>query len=291
MNHIKKKHKEVFVQFEKRKEEKSKEEESIKKDSPVSLKQLTLKQSCDRVRSWDINDDRAQLVDRCIMEMIAVDSQPFSDIGFIQLISTLEPRYTLRSRQYMTSKILPEIHQNVAKSIKHILITGQFYSFTTDVWTADNGVASLLSFTAHWITESFERKCAVLNVLPLEESHTGEYLASKYTEMLSAWEIPIERVHLVLRDNAASVEKAMRDALLPSFGCFAHTLQLVVEEGVIAQRAVTDILTTCRKVVGHFKHSATAYNHFHEIQKRLGIATHKILRPDGIHRITCCSQF
>ena len=68
----------------------------------------------------------------------------------------------------------------------------------------------------------------------------------------------------------------MRDALLPSFGCFAHTLQLVVEEGVIAQRAVTDILTTCRKVVGHFKHSATAYNHFHEIQKRLGIATHRL---------------
>ena len=132
---------------------------------------------------------------------------------------------------------------------------------------------SLLSFTAHWITESFERKCAVLNVLPLEESHTGEYLASKYTEMLSAWEIPIERVHLVLRDNAASMEKAMRDALLPSFGCF---VQLVVEEGVIAQRAVTDILTTCRKAVGHFKHSATAYNHFHEIQKRLGIATHRL---------------
>ena len=89
----------------------------------------------------DINDDRAQLVHRRIMEMIAVDSQPFSvieDIGFIRLISTLEPRYTLPSRQYMTSKILPEIHQNVAKSIKHILITGQFYSFTTDVWTADN---------------------------------------------------------------------------------------------------------------------------------------------------------
>ena len=76
----------MFVQFEKRKEEKSKEEESIKKDSPALLKQLTLKQSCDRVRSWDINDDRAQLVHRRIMEMIAVDSQPFSvieDIGFI----------------------------------------------------------------------------------------------------------------------------------------------------------------------------------------------------------------
>lgn len=53
-------------------------------------------------------------------------------------------------------------------------------------------------------------------------------------------------MHLVLRENAASMEKAMRDASLPSFGCFAHSLQLVVEEGVTSQRAVIDILSICR---------------------------------------------
>ena len=74
------------------------------------------------------------------------------------------------------------------------LSTGQFYAFTTDIWNTDNAVASLLSFTAHWLTESFQQECAVLNVLSLEDSHTGLYLASKYKEMLSKWEIPRERV-------------------------------------------------------------------------------------------------
>ena len=76
-------------------------------------------------------------------------------------------------------------------------------------------------------------------------------------------------VHLVLQDNAADMEKAMHDASLPSFGC-------VVEEGVTSQRAVIDILSICSKSVGHFKHSTTAYSHFHEIQKLFEIPIHRL---------------
>ncbi len=61
------------------------------------------------------------------------------------------------------------------------------------------------------------------------------------TEMLASWNIPLDKVHLVLRDNAANILKAMRDSALPSFGCFAHSLQLVVHDGVFAQRAVLDL--------------------------------------------------
>ena len=46
--------------------------------------------------------------------------------------------------------------------------------------------------------------------------------------MLSNWQISKENVHLFLRDNAANMERAMKDAGVVSFGCFAHSLQLVV---------------------------------------------------------------
>ena len=38
--------------------------------------------------------------------------------------------------------------------------------------------------------------------------------------------------------------RAMKDARLPDLGCFAHTLQLVVHDEVLSQRAVIDILAT-----------------------------------------------
>ena len=70
--------------------------------------------------------------------------------------------------------------------------------------------------------------------------------------------------------------KAMREASLPSFGCFAHSLQLVVEDGVLSQRAVIDVLATCRKIVGHFKHSTVAYSRLCSIQERLDIPQHRL---------------
>jgi len=115
--------------------------------------------------------------------------------------------------------------------------------------------------------------------MPFEESHTGEYMAGKYLEMLAEWEIKHDQVHLVLRDNAANMAKAMRDASLPTLGCFAHTLQLVVHDGVLSQRVVMDTLAVCRKIVGHFKHSSTAYSRLNTIQQNLGLPQHR-LQPD-----------
>ena len=37
----------------------------------------------------------------------------------------------------------------------------------------------------------------------------------------------------------------MKDASLLSLGCFAHTLQLVVHDGVHSQRVVIDVVAIC----------------------------------------------
>ena len=101
-------------------------------------------------------------------------------------------------------------------------------------------------------------------------------MARKYLEMLAEWEIKHDRVHLVLRDNVANMAKAMRDASLTSLGCFAHTLQLVVHDGVLSQRVVMDTLAVCRKIVGHFKHSSTAYSRLNTIQQNLGLPQYRL---------------
>ena len=111
--------------------------------------------------------------------MIALDSQPFTivkDPGFTRLVRELEPRYSLPSKKYVTEKILPKVKAAVNKQLAGVC----FLSFTTDAWSSDDGGASLLSLMAHWLTDSFARKSAVLQVMPLEESHTGEYMAGKY---------------------------------------------------------------------------------------------------------------
>ena len=58
-----------------------------------------------------------------------------------------------------------------------------------------------------------------------------------------------DKVYLVLRDNAANMIKAMREASLPSLGCFDQSLELVVEDGVLSQPAVSDVLAICRTIL------------------------------------------
>lgn len=47
---------------------------------------------------------KAKGITRKLMEMIAIDDQPFSiveDVGFRRFVAKLEPRYTLPGRKYL----------------------------------------------------------------------------------------------------------------------------------------------------------------------------------------------
>ena len=269
VQHLRVKHAQLHIEFQQKVEVQN---AATSSSSPAPFSQIPLQESGDRVRVWDINDARAQRIHRRIGEMIALDCEPFSvvkDQGFKQLIRELEPRYTLPSRKYFTECIISGMFTELKAELKKEIDDVAHFSFTTDVWTTNVSNDSLLSLTAHWLTDSFTTKTAVLHTQLLEESHTGTYLAEKLTQMLASWEIPSDKVHLVLRDNGANMVKAMRDASLPAIGCVAHTLQLVVHDGVLSQRAVTGLLAACRKIVGHFKHSSLAYCRLKEIQQTL----------------------
>ena len=120
----------------------------------------------------------------------------------------------------------------------------------------------------------------MLNASRIDGSHTGAYIAQKIKEILESWFISTYRVHVILCDNGSNMVRAMKDANLPDLGCFAHTLQLIVHDGVLSQRAVIDILAICRKVVGHFKHSSLAYSRLCEIQKNLSLPQHRLKQDE-----------
>ena len=110
---------------------------------------------------------------------------------------------------------------------------------------------------------------------------TGNHIREKLTEMFDQWGIHDEdRIHLILRDNVTNIVKALTDASLPQFGCFAHTLQLVVHNGILSQKAVLNLLSASRKIVGHFNHSCKAYSCLRVIQQNLGLPQHRLIQDE-----------
>ena len=72
----------------------------------------------------------------------------------------------------------------------------------------------------------------------------------------------------------------MRDAVIPSYGCFAHRLQLVVNDGVLVQWSVSELLAICRCIVGHLKDLQVAYGKLKEIQRSLGLPEHQLKQDE-----------
>ncbi|KAJ8256066.1 hypothetical protein COCON_G00199300 [Conger conger] len=68
----------------------------------------------------------------------------------------------------------------------------------------------------------------------------------------------------------------MTDAGLPSLPCAAHTLQLVVHEGLLSQKSVADAVAVGRKIVGHFMHSDLAYSRLEDIQLQINQPTKRL---------------
>jgi len=86
--------------------------------------QLSLAQSWDRVKPFNIKSNEAKRIHYAIGRMMVKDMEPFQIVekeGFIDLMSTLEKRYTVPSRKYFGEHIIPEMHAQMEESLTKLL--------------------------------------------------------------------------------------------------------------------------------------------------------------------------
>ena len=180
----------------------------------------------------------------------------------------------------MSDVAVPEVKQRLVERVKTALQSSEtaFRSFTTDAWTSTGSQSSFMALTCHWVAPDWKRMSALPSLTPLLESHTGDYLSSKFLEMFEKWNIPVEKVHIVLRNNGANIIKALRVSEVSSQGCMAHTLQLVLKQSVLQHEEVKNLLKQGRAILGHFKHSPTATESLRKLQKRIGAPEHNLLQ-------------
>ena len=189
------------------------------------------------------------------------------------------PKYVMPSRKYFSENIILGIFSTIGtKLYEEIHSHGYKFpvSFTTGIWTRETSGNSLISWTAHYINpKRFTREEWILQVCPFTGSHTAEAISKMITKLLDSWSIEKSRVYAVVRDNAANMVAGIEKIKLPAVGCTIHTLQLVINDCIMTQRAVID---RCRKIVGHFKHSHLAVERLHSIQKQLNLPEHRLMQ-------------
>ena len=84
--------------------------------------------------------------------------------------------------------------------------------------------------------------------------------------MWDEWDIGQARRHLLVRDGAANMRRGADEALINSIHSTIHLLQLCINDSIFQQRMVSDLIAKCRRLCGHFNHSALATTAFKALQ-------------------------
>lgn len=107
---------------------------------------------------------------------------------------------------------------------------GNSTAFTTDCWSE-----ALMSLTAHFIDRNWSRR-------PCHGSHTGEYIGQIFLTTLEEWNIDMRCVVHVLRDSGVQMKKEMGLMVVSDPSCSAHTLQVIINDGLGSHRVLVGVL-------------------------------------------------
>ena len=97
----------------------------------------------------------------------------------------------------------------------------------------------------------------------------------------------INKLHSVLHDSGRNFVPGFRNAGILSCSCFAHTLQLAINDGILLQKGVESLLSIGQKVVGYLKHSNVSLHALADVQAKLDFSKHRPVQDEP----TCWNSF
>ena len=95
--------------------------------------------------------------------------------------------------------------------------------------------------------------------------------------LLAKHEGLVDKVRCLTSDNASVMKLTARLLNVEWFGCFPHTLNLVVKDGLKISQCV-DLLANIRSTVSYFKRSSKAMARIKDVQQQLNLPKHRLMR-------------
>ncbi|KAI7790272.1 putative zinc finger BED domain-containing protein 1-like [Triplophysa rosa] len=206
-----------------------------------------------------------------IARWIAKDCRPINiveDTGLAEIlkVATLDAFYKPPSRGIVMTKI-NELYDAKKKTKEEDLASAEYVALTGDHWTSVSN-NNYLGVTAHHITNTWELKSFALTVMKSEERHFAEVCAQQFQIVAHEWEIE-GKITTIGTDSAHNMTAAAKLLPYEHMPCIAHMLQRSINVS-LSTSGFANVLAKCRKIVGHFRHSAANTMELQAQQAALG---------------------
>ncbi|KAL4121559.1 hypothetical protein QTP88_014050 [Uroleucon formosanum] len=162
---------------------------------------------------------------------------------------------------------IPALYQKCLIETKEMIVTEAISGcITTDCWTSRNN-AGYIAITFHFIDNNFLLKSVLLSCHEFSDSHTSQNLSQKIKSIIQEWNLE-NKIIFAVSDNASNIQLALKILQIKHFGCFAHTLNLIVQ-GALALES--DLLDKIKTIVTFFRKSTSANKKFQIYQTSNGV--------------------
>lgn len=212
---------------------------------------------------------KSRSVDMQLLKMLCKEYHPFSlveDPEFKKFLNMLCPSYVLPSRKTLTNSLLPVLYEEILSNVKEELRDASAVCLTSDGWTNINNI-SFYALTAHFVDRQGHLKCYLLECSEFSEKHTGDNISSWVTTVLQKFNIDY-KITAIVTDNAANMKSAASNLKIRHVSCFAHSLNLVVQNAI--SRSIKPTVDKVKSVVQYFKKSSFALSKLSDMQKTMG---------------------
>ncbi|XP_066567854.1 E3 SUMO-protein ligase ZBED1 isoform X3 [Amia ocellicauda] len=232
-------------------------------------------------RERDITDD--------ILAFIALDMRPITVIegeGFQKLMKTLEPLYTIPTRETILTEISHK-YAMVKTRVFNLIKQCTAVSFTTDIWTSFR-MEAYMTVSCHLITEDWRLENYVLETKELAETaiYTAANISERLSQVVDAYEIPPRKRLAVVHDNTANMVLCIERLQIEepwekmySVRCAGHVLQHCVNLALQVE-PVSRTIAAARRLVGHFQRSATAAAALKVKQQEQKVIEHQLTQDE-----------
>ena len=228
------------------------------KASSSTAKECTIEESFKLATKLRSDSREHKELTKAITYYLAKDMRPAYSVelpGFRSMVSKLNPRYGLPSRNYFSRTGIPSLYNEVREEVERKLEGEAAVNFsgTTDLWTSGSS-DPYITFTVHYVNSTWQLRSYCLGTTYLAEDHTGENIKESLLEILSEWNLSATKLVAITTDSGSNVKLACALLHWRWLSCFGHNLDLAVRKS-FDDRRVTRVLKVCRQVVATFSRS------------------------------------